>query len=188
MNYHAFPSERPNQDTLVVSIRAALEEYYKTRPTTTDMIEVCRATPDGIHTEMAFRIPCIYARPLLQLLFRRYSLALVLHHEKELRIEPYNRWLVLTQNFLYLDLVWNRLEHDCTNEPTMGPKWRSANFDQFIATEVVVRRHEPVYVSVYRRQRTDKMPNISQVSVDALGEYFVSHCLPVGALMYHRLD
>ena len=177
MNYHAFPSQRPVEDALDVVIATALDERYTTRPTTTDMIAICRTTPGGIHTDTVCHLPRIYARPVLQLLFRRYALALLLHYNDELVIEPNLRWITFAQNFLYLDVVWNGLQDDCAKQSSigpakiskMGPSWRSTEFDRYIATEVVVGRHEPIYVNYYRRQRAPHLPNISQISIEALG-------------------
>jgi hypothetical protein len=102
MNYNAFPSQRPNEDALATTIAAALEQIYKTQRTTTGMVEVCRSSPDGISTDVVCRLPRPYAPPILQLLFRRYALSLVLHYAEELDIEPYIHWLALAQNLLYL--------------------------------------------------------------------------------------
>lgn len=169
MNYSAFPSQRPDNTVLTESIKVALGERFTTRRTTTGMMDLCRSSPDGLTNDVVCHLPHIYAQPLLQLLYRRYALAVVLDRENQLDIKPYSRWLVLAQNLLYLDLVWNRLQDERASEDSVGPHWRSFDFDRFVATEVIVRRHEPVYVNAYRRQREEDMPNISQVTIDDLG-------------------
>ena len=187
MNYHTFSCERPNEDILNVSINTTVEEYYKTQVMMAGMVSIYWATPDSIHSHTALQHPHIYTCPLLQLLFCRYALAVVLYHEKELQIEPYNQWLVLAQNFLYLDLVWNHLKYDCTNEQNIGPGWCSTDFSRYIATEVFVRCHELVYESLYCQQCMNRMLNISQVSIKTLGEWFVLHGLPLRLLISNRL-
>ena len=188
MNYSLFPSKQPVEDVVATSINVALDEIYWTNVMTTGMVEVRLAGAGGIQSVTVCHMPQIYARPLLELLFRRYALAVVLYYEKELEIEPRNWWVVLAQNLLYLELVWNRLERECTAVPGMGPNWRSIDFNHFIATEVIVRRHEPVHVYLHRRKRSRNAQNIIQVAPEELSEWFVSRTLSIMMPMSHRLE
>ena len=168
-------------------MNAALDQIYMTNAMTTDMMEVRLISGGRVQCDTVCHMPQVYARPLLGLLFRRYALAVVLHYEKELEIAPHNRWVVLAQNLLYLDLVWNRFEQECKAAPEMEPTWRSIDFNHFTATEIIVRCHEPVYVSRHRRNRSPVAKNISQVTVEELGGLFISRTFSIMALISHRL-
>ncbi|KAF9230949.1 hypothetical protein BU15DRAFT_82991 [Melanogaster broomeanus] len=133
------------------------------------MVLVNEVADDG-KEDLLFHAPAYYYKYLLHLIYRRYALATILHHDPQLPIKPYRRWVTLAQNYMYVTDLWNTIESRLQDSSTLPDStWRCDVFDRYIVTEVIVRRHEPVYVNEYRCRRTDQMLNISQASVDDTG-------------------
>lgn len=112
------------------------------------------------------RIPKRYVPFIRCLLYRRFALAKILHHNSELKIKPYSLWVTFAQNFLYVDRIWKVLLKEAAMVHRMHANWTSTTFEKYVVTEALVRRHEPVYVSQYRACRTNDMPNLSQATAN----------------------
>ncbi|KIJ14543.1 hypothetical protein PAXINDRAFT_100034, partial [Paxillus involutus ATCC 200175] len=81
---------------------------------------------------------------------------------------PYKSWVAVVQNFLYVDTVWEDLckEVQSVQREALVHGWRSRDFDLYLVTEGVVRRHEQLYVQRYRLARTPDKPNLNHFPVD----------------------
>ncbi|KAN0091611.1 hypothetical protein V8E55_005177 [Tylopilus felleus] len=168
MNYHEFPTERPNEERVANSIAHVVDQHY--RPSEQDnqdknTLRLCLVMPDGQRRSHILTIPRSYATYVLALLYRRFALALLLHHDQTFKIKPYKVWAVLAQNFIHVDNLWEKCIAASDNSKRIDAKTLSTILDRYIVTEAVVKRHEPVYVSEYRRRRTAQMPNVSQATL-----------------------
>ena len=173
MNYHEFPTERPNEERVANSIAHVVDQHY--RPSEQDnqdknTLRLCLVMPDGQRRSHILTIPRSYATYVLALLYRRFALALLLHHDQTFKIKPYKVWAVLAQNFIHVDNLWEKCIAASDNSKRIDAKTLSTILDRYIVTEAVVKRHEPVYVSEYRRRRTAQMPNVSQATLKDISE------------------
>ncbi|KIK78085.1 hypothetical protein PAXRUDRAFT_17081 [Paxillus rubicundulus Ve08.2h10] len=168
MDYHTFPSQHPDNTLLISNARETLSKRFGAEPAPNNMMAINSMTPDDQIIARVLVVPPHYMTNILDLLFCRYVLALILVNGAKDIIKPFKRWACFAQNYLHLANIWNPFQEDITEAPEVGEAWQSLRFDQFIVTEAVVMRHEPVYVSEYRRTRTEDMPNLSQHSIHSL--------------------
>lgn len=171
MNYHNFPSHRPDEGAVIRRVATVVTQYI--RPSQSikhGMVDFNTIDELGRPLSIVLTAPENYAGYITSLLYRRFALALLLHHNARLEIKPYKLWVVLAQNFLHVDALWVRCITKSDKSHALDQDSASNILDTYIITEAVVRRHEPVYVSEYRRVRTPEMPNTSQASLDDISK------------------
>lgn len=174
MNYHNFPSQRPDEEWVAERAADAVCQFY--RPCVPDpndpddMVDYTLISDAGTIRSHILTLPKAYSKFILALLYRRFALAKMLHHHQTEAITPYRFWVTLAQNFLHVDHIWDRCLRESDKSNKIDALTISAILDKYIVTEVLVRRHEPVYVSRYRETRTPNMPNISQATLADIGE------------------
>ena len=77
---------------------------------------------------------------------------------------------MLAQNFLHVNSLWKECLAASDRSQTLDAKTISNILNKYLVTEMVVKRHEPVYLSQYRQRRTADKPNISHATWQELGE------------------
>ncbi|KAF9235430.1 hypothetical protein BU15DRAFT_78016 [Melanogaster broomeanus] len=166
MNYHAFPTQHPDDASIKKQVALTVKERLFIKPPMGGMVSVKEVCNDGKDENLVFSAPAYYADHIHNLLYRRYALALLLHHDDVVPIKSYRFWVVLAQNYEYVDARWRALEMELGDMVGMDSMWRSDQFERYLVTEAIVRRHEPVYVNKYRRHRNPEMLNVSQASIE----------------------
>ena len=139
------------------------------------MVDVVSVDAEGKDVSRSLTIPATHHKYVKGLLFRRFALALLVVNMRKCPIQSYRLEVVLCQNLKYTDDVWTGCMHASDDHRRIKFSAISGALDDYIATEALVHRHEPVYVSRYRQHRTPGRPNLSQVAVGDVGESFPQH-------------
>ena len=171
MNYHEFPSEQPNEERVNVLAATAVVQYYRLGKVGAGRtVDIFTITRSGERGQTVLHIPRGYFQYVRTLLFRRFVLALLLHHHHTLDIRPYKVWAALAQNFLHVNTLWEKCLAESDRSRAIDTRTISTILDKYLVTEVIVGRHEPVYLSQYPQHRTAASPSISQTTVEELGK------------------
>ena len=171
MNYHEFPTERPSEEEVNGRAASAVVQYYRTAKAEKGQpVEIFTVTRGNQRSHTIVRVPSTFIPHLRPLLFRRFALALMLHHNPTLDIRPHATWITFAQNFLHVDSLWKECLAASDRSQTLDAKTISNILNKYLVTEMVVKRHEPVYLSQYRQRRTADKPNISHATWQELGE------------------
>lgn len=125
-------------------------------------------------------VPSIYGKYLKLIIYRFYSLALVLDNWDEFTSTDHTisqlSWMTLSQHLTYFKNIFGILSR-ASEKSKVNSHWRCADFERFLVTELVVKRHEPIYVYAYRASRKDGEPNLTTCSFSEIGEHsLLSHC------------
>ena len=94
----------------------------------------------------------------------------MLHHHQTVVITVYRFWVTLAQNFLHVNHIWDRWLRESNKSNKINVWTIPMILDKYIITEVLIRWHEPIYVSHYCNTCMPKMLNISQVTPADIGE------------------
>lgn len=181
MEYHHFPTERPNEDLIAEEAADILSwnyAVYQQLPIGNDnlvRVERMKQPEEGASGELWFHAPSCYGDHLAIILFRLSALAFLIKIEKEetLRIKPYVFWVILAQNFAYLNGIMINFAKEVKAEMAKGTlltaNWHSKQMDRYIVTEVVHGWHEPAHVAAYHLMCTAAQPNLSQARLEEIG-------------------
>ena len=114
-------------------------------------------------------VSSFYEKYLKLVIFCFYSLALVLWYWDNLKPAGASMkaksWITLAQHFIYIEQTLATFFSAAREDG-----WQCDSFDRFLVMELVVKRHEPIYVYAYRASRKDGQPNISTYPLDRLSE------------------
>ncbi|KIK73034.1 hypothetical protein PAXRUDRAFT_21303 [Paxillus rubicundulus Ve08.2h10] len=169
MDYSFFPSARPDEPAVMARVADVIEETLNVDiGALKNMAYVTRITREPRTSTEVMVVPLKYREYIKHLLFRRFALATILHHSPKLDIKPYKAWAVIAQNFSYVDKVWTTLQEEVRMVPLVGTTWRSAMLERYAVIEAVVKRHEPVFLSEYRRTRRSDDHHLNSTPVHAI--------------------
>lgn len=175
MEYSAFPSHRPNERKVQDMAASVASQVYRVSESTQNATSNIFLLDEHGSKTSVITIPIGYARYVLSLLWRRFALALLLHNDADLAIKPYKVWATLAQNLLHVHDIWQQCLDAADHFRRLDAPTIASKLDRYIVTEVLIRRHEPVYISKYRLQRTEDMPNISLASLADIGTSISIH-------------
>lgn len=166
MDYHLFPSHRPNEVS-ITSLNKVLAGDLMVGESMGGVVSIRRMKVDENWEETS--VSSFYEKYLKLVIFCFYSLALVLRYWDNLKPAGASMkaksWITLAQHFIYIEQTLATFF-----SAAREGGWRCDSFDRFLVTELVVKRHEPIYVYAYRASRKDGQPNISTYPLDRLSE------------------
>lgn len=174
-----FPSDHLDHSTVMTYVNDLLAgdlTIGRSRGTNHGIIPI-RQTIKGQRCD-EFYVSSFYRKYLEPCMFRLYSLAVVLKHWDNLKpvtdqAMTTKSWITLAQHFTYIKQVFLMLHFEALKpegDSDVNKAWRCSNLDRFLVTELVVKRHEPIYLYAYRASRQDGDPNINTCPLDDLGE------------------
>ncbi|KAF9219913.1 hypothetical protein BS17DRAFT_769640 [Gyrodon lividus] len=153
MDYHTYPTQHPDDAIVTSNARATLGKHFGAGPAPDNMVSIHCLAPDDQILARVVMVPVHYITHILNLLFGRYVLALILVNGTNNIIKPYKWWACFAQNYLHLARIWEKLQHEITEELQVQQTWHLAIFDSFIMTEAMVMQHKLVYVNWSTHER-----------------------------------
>ena len=172
MSYCAFPSEMPDLALITADLEDTVQKHLQMLPSEVakNCIDIWVTDPTLLETTTVATIPSSYHLYVDAFLYCCWVLVVVLFYTEELKVESYKSWVVLTQNYMVTNSLFQMCLKENNGKGMIRKESLSAVLEQYIVTEVLMKWHEPVYISQYDQQCTTKMPNISQASLEDIDE------------------
>ncbi|KAF8833521.1 hypothetical protein BDN67DRAFT_1017462 [Paxillus ammoniavirescens] len=101
---------------------------------------------------LVMAVPFGYSKYLEHLLYHRFAPASILYNNPALKIKPYKAWAALAQNLQYIEKIWGKIQEEASGVPAITLTWWCSTLERYALIEVMVKRHEPVYLSKYRHK------------------------------------
>lgn len=171
MEYSAFPANHLKEEKVLEEVAVVATLMYRSFHVTpaSAVVDIFLVDERGAKLSHILNIPKGYEWFVMSLLWRRFALAVLLQHGRDHAIRPRKFWVTLAQNFIHLNNLWRQCCDGADDARRIDIPTITSTLDRYIVTEALVGRHEPVYVSDYRRQRSAGMPNISVASAKDIG-------------------
>ncbi|KAG9308766.1 hypothetical protein JVU11DRAFT_11558 [Chiua virens] len=174
MDYHHFPSHNFSASRLQETVTRILGSDVNIGDGGgSGLVLVSTVAADGECHD--FHIPSFYEKYFKLIVYRLHSLALVLKYWDELCLsesDPTSMQqsrVTLSQHLIYFNGILKTVSQ-AVEKGDVNSNWRCLDLDRFLVTELVVKRHEPIFVYAYRLSRKDGDPNISTCNLEGMGE------------------